>query len=96
VSAARRNSRPRTLSSDLLRFQETFEHSAGEADRLLRGAVSAQPLLTVGAAAGLGMLLGGGLPRGAITVMLGVGARMAGAWLQRELLQTSDEQENET
>jgi hypothetical protein len=95
---ARRTSRerPHTLQSDLLRLQESFEHSAGEADRMLRDAVSGQPLLTVGAAAGLGFLLGGGLPRGAITVLLGVGARLAGAWLQQEFLEPPDPQENET
>jgi hypothetical protein len=95
---AKRNAREpsRTLQADLLRLQESFEHTAGEADRKLRGAVDAQPLLAVGAAAGLGFLLGGGLPRGAVTVLLGVGARLAGAWLQQEFLEPPYEEENES
>lgn len=95
---ARKNAREpsRTLQADLLRLQESFEQTAGEADRKLRSAVDAQPLLAVGAAAGLGFLLGGGLPRGAVTVLLGIGARMAGAWLQQEFLEPSYEEENES
>jgi hypothetical protein len=91
----KKGAREHTLQADLLRLQESVEHTAGEADRKLRDAVSAQPLLTVGAAAGLGFLLGGGLPRGALTMLLGVGARLAGAWLQQEFLEHADTQENE-
>jgi hypothetical protein len=96
MSAARRNpdERPHTLQDDLLRPQTRFGQSAADADRMLRDAASAQPLLTVAAAAGLGFLLGGGLSRGALTVLLGVGARVAGAWLQQEL-EPLDSEENE-
>jgi hypothetical protein len=85
-----------TLQEDLLRLQESAESAAGEADRKLRDAVAAQPLLAIGAAAGLGFLLGGGLPRGALTLLLGVGARKAGAWLQQEFLEPADTQESES
>ncbi len=83
----------RTLESDLLRLQAGVECAAGRADRILRDTVSAAPLLTVGAVAGLGFLIGGGLPRGALTLFLGVGARMAGTWLQHEFLERPDTQE---
>ena len=86
----------RSLEADLLRLEERLAHTAGEADRALRDAVSAQPVLVVGAAAGLGFLLGGGLPRGALTLLIGVGARLAGAWLQQEFLEPPDTQENES
>lgn len=85
----------RTLQADLSRLQQSVESAVGEADEKLRDAISAQPLLTIGAAAGLGFLLGGGLPRGTLTVLLEVGTRMAGAWLQQEFLEHSDIQENE-
>ena len=84
-----------SLQADLLRLRESVENAAGEADQKRRDAVLAQPLLAVGAAAGLGFLLGGGLPRRALTLLLGVGARMAGAWLQQEFLEPADTQENE-
>ena len=83
----------RNLQADLSRLQANFEGAAGEAERMVRSTVSAQPLLAVGAAAGVGFLIGGGLPRGAITMLLGVGARMAGAWLQQEFLEHSDSKE---
>ena len=83
----------RTLEADLLRLQAGVENAAGQADRILRDAVSAAPLLTVGVVAGLGFLIGGGLPRGALTLFLGVGARMAGAWLQQEFLERPETQE---
>lgn len=83
----------RTAQADLLRLQASVENAASQADRILRDTVSAAPLLAVGAAAGLGFLVGGGLPRGALTVILGVGARMAGAWLQQEFLEHPDTQE---
>ena len=74
----------RSLGGDLARLEES-----------LREAVGAAPVLTLGAAAGIGFLLGGGLPRGALTVLLGVGARMAGAWLEQEFLERAEAQENE-
>lgn len=74
----------RSMSGDLARLEETLHEVVAE-----------QPVLTVCAAAGIGFLLGGGLPRGGLTLLLGFGARMAGAWLERELLERADAQENE-
>jgi hypothetical protein len=81
--------RVRTLRADLSRFQGSLGDAAGDVDRRLREAVSEQPVLAIGAAAGIGFLLGGGLSRGALTLLLGVGTRMAGAWLQREFLESA-------
>jgi hypothetical protein len=86
----------RSLQGDLARLQEHLGAAAVEVDRTLRDAVSAQPLLAVGAAAGLGFLLGGGLTRAAATLLLGAGARLAGAWLDQEFLERAHAQENET
>ena len=73
----------RSLSADFSRIEET-----------LRDAVDEQPVLTVGAAAAIGFLLGGGFSRGGHTVLLGIGARMGTAWFEREFLEGADAQEN--
>ena len=83
------------MLADLSQFEETLETGARELRQKLRDTVEDQPVLAVGAAAGVGFLLGGGLPRGALTLLLGVGTRVAGAWLQREFLERADAQENE-
>lgn len=87
--------RMRTLRTDLSRFQDSLEGAAGDVDRKLRDTVSEQPLLAMGAAAGIGFLLGGGLTRGAVTLLLGAGARLAGEWFQQEFLERAHAQENE-
>jgi len=87
--------RARSLLGDLSQVEESLEAAAREFHRKLRDTVEDQPVLAVGAAAGVGFLLGGGLPRGALTLLLGVGTRLAGAWLQREFLERADAQENE-
>jgi hypothetical protein len=69
--------------------------AAESGDRLLRESVEAQPVLTAGAALGIGFLVGGGLPRGAVTLLLGVGGRLAASWLSEELLARPDEREND-
>jgi hypothetical protein len=85
----------RTLQSDLARLQESLGSVAREADRRLRDLVAERPLLAVGAAAGIGFILGRGLPRGTGTLLLGAGTRLAGTWLQQEFLQRAHAQENE-
>jgi hypothetical protein len=87
--------RARSLLGDLSQFEEALETAARDLQQKLRDTVEDQPALAVGAAAGIGFLLGGGLSRGALTLLLGVGTRMAGAWLQREFLEGADAQENE-
>ena len=80
----------RTLRGDLSWLEQSLHN--GDLVQKLRGVVDERPTLALGAAAGLGLVLGG-LPRGAITVLLGFGTRMAGAWLQREFLGSADAQE---
>jgi hypothetical protein len=87
--------RARSLLGDLSQLEEALETAARDLQLKLRDTVEDQPVLAVGAAAGVGFLLGGGLSRGALTLLLGVGTRMAGAWLQREFLESADAQENE-
>jgi hypothetical protein len=95
MSAAEERHGPRTLREDLGRLQEGLDGVAREADRRLRDAVSAQPLLVLGAAAGLGFVLGRTLPRGSATLLLGAGARLASAWLEQEFLGRADAQEKD-
>jgi len=87
--------RARSLLGDLSEFEEGLEAAVRDLHQKLRDTVEEQPVLAVGAAAGVGFLLGGGLPRGALTLLLGVGTRVAGAWLQREFLERADAQEKE-
>lgn len=87
--------RVRSLHGDLSNLEESLEAATKDLRQKLRDTVDEQPVLAVGAAAGIGFLLGGGLSRGALTLLLGVGTRMAGAWLQREFLERADAQENE-
>jgi hypothetical protein len=80
----------RTLRGDISWFEESLQN--GDLVRRLRDVVEERPGLALGAAAGIGFVLGG-LPRGALTVLLGVGTRMAGAFLQREFLGSANAQE---
>lgn len=82
--------RTRTLRGDIAWLEESLHN--GDLVQRLRDVVDERPGLALGAAAGLGLVLGG-LPRGALTVLLGVGTRMAGAWIQREFLGSAEAQE---
>jgi hypothetical protein len=84
------NGRAHTLRGDIAWLEESLHN--GELLRRLRDVVDERPTLALGAAAGVGLVLGG-LPRGALTVLLGVGTRMAGAWMQRQFLGSADAQE---
>ena len=72
---------------DPAEWQSTALGAAQEADRLLHASIDARPLTTLGVAAGVGFVLGVGLPRGALTMLLGVGVRFAGSWLRQEIAQ---------
>ena len=76
---------PRTLRSDLDRLRSRVASAKDGALRVLEEAVAAEPLVATAAAAGLGIVLGGGLPRGTIALLLGTGARVAAAWLGEEI-----------
>lgn len=84
------NGRSRSLRADIGWLEESLHN--GELLQRLRDVVDERPKLALGAAAGIGLVLGG-LPRGALTVLLGLGTRAAGAWLQREFLGSADAQE---
>lgn len=83
----------RTIQSDYQRLKADVQGAAAHADRVVHDGVSAAPLVAVGTAAAFGFLIGGGVPRSALAMFLGVGARMAGSWLQREFLERTDPQE---
>ena len=89
------DARARSLLGDLSRFEEALEIATRDLEQKLRDTIEDQPVLALGAAAGVGFLLGGGVSRGALTLLLGVGTRMAGNWLQREFLEGADAQEKE-
>jgi len=75
----------RTLRSDLHRVLRELSHLTDEAQTFIRHNVEAYPLMATGAAAGAGFLVGGGLTRHGLALVLGVGARMAAGFLSDEL-----------
>jgi len=77
---------PRTLRSDLDRLHARVASAKDGALRLLEEAVAAEPFVATAAAAGLGFVLGGGLPRGAIALLFRTGTRAAAAWLGEGIL----------
>lgn len=88
--------RGRSLRGDLRWISDGAGELSARADTALREIVRTDPGLAIGAAAGLGFLVGGGIPRGAVTVLLGVGMRMGGEWLQELFLETIRDKEQET
>jgi len=76
---------PRTLRSDLDRIRSRVASAKDRALRLLEQAVAAEPFAATVAAAGLGFVLGGGLPRGTIALLFGTGTRAAAVWLGEEI-----------
>ena len=76
---------PRTLRSDLDRLRSRVASAKDGALRLLEQAVVAEPFVATAAAAGLGFVLGGGLPRGTIALLFETGTRVAAAWLGEEI-----------
>lgn len=78
----------RSLRGDLQWITDGAGDLSARADTALRELVRSDPGLAIGAAAGLGFLVGGGIPRGAVTVLLGIGARMGGEWLKELVLES--------
>lgn len=76
---------PRTLRSDLEALRCHAASLAREAERVLESATAREPYLSAAAAFGIGFLLGGGLPRGAATMLAGAGARLAAARFGEEI-----------
>ena len=76
---------PRTLRSDLARLRSQVASARSGAWRLLEDAVAAQPFTATAAAAGVGFVLGGGLTRATIALLLGTGTRAAATWLGEEI-----------
>jgi hypothetical protein len=65
----------------------TLRDDASRLGRRLRDEIEAQPMFAVVAAACVGFALGGGVSRGALTVLLGVGVRAAGSRLGEAIIE---------
>ena len=87
---------PRRLEDDLARLRRRVEAAAAEMDRALREVVAAEPHLAVAAVAGVGFVLGGGLSPRTAPLLFGVGARLAGAWLEKGSIERAHAQEDTT
>lgn len=64
---------------------EDLHKLSAELGSLLRERLESHPYLTLGASAGIGYVLGGGLPKGSPALAMVVTTRMAASWLLREL-----------
>ena len=76
---------PRTLRSDLYKLRSRVASAKDDALRLLEQGVAAEPFVATVAAAGLGFVLGGGLPRGTIALLFETATRVAATWLGEEI-----------
>jgi hypothetical protein len=75
----------RTLRSDLGRLYSRVASAKDGALGMLEQAVAVEPFVATAAAAGLGFVLGAGLPRGTIALLFGSGTRAAAAWIGAEI-----------
>jgi hypothetical protein len=67
----------------------SLRSDASRLGRRLASEIDTKPLHAVVAALCVGFALGGGIPRGAITLLLGVGARAAGSRLGESILENA-------
>jgi hypothetical protein len=77
----------RTLRSDLETLTERAKEAAQIAGETCADTVASQPYAVTAAALGVGFVLGGGVSRGATTLLLGTVLRSASALLGRRLLE---------
>jgi len=85
------DSDPRTLYTDLSHLAQRAGTATRDVERLCTATVRAQPFAVVAAAAGIGFVLGGGLQRGLVTLLLGTGVRLAASHVGERLLEYADE-----
>jgi hypothetical protein len=85
------DSDPRTLYTDLGHLARRAGTATRDVERLCTASVRAQPFAAVAAAAGLGFVLGGGLQRGLVTLLLGTGVRLAASRVGERLLEYADD-----
>jgi hypothetical protein len=70
-----------------MRGASSLRDEAARLGRGLRDQIDTKPMQAVVAALCLGFALGGGIPRGVLTLLLGVGARAAGARLSEVIIE---------
>jgi hypothetical protein len=80
----------RTLRGDWARMRDEVLDATDDARSFVGDQVEAHPLVAVGAAAGVGFLLGGGANRHSLALLLGLGARMAASFVGDELADAFD------
>lgn len=80
----------RTLRGDWRRLRGRAEELIRRGESIVEEQVDESPLLAVTVAAGIGFALGGGLPRGTWSLVLGAGGRMAASRMAQEFLSGLD------
>ena len=78
-SAARLLERGRQVERDAQSFASNMEGLVSDVESLVRSSLEARPYETLGIAAGVGFVLGGGLTIGVLGMALRAGTRMASA-----------------
>jgi len=76
----------RDLRSDVEALSETVGHAAQEMGSYVREQLRERPYAALGAAAGLGFVLGGGLTLRVGSLLFGTGGRMLASMVLREVL----------
>lgn len=84
-SAERLQGEFRRAREDTEAVVEDLRKLSAELGSLLRERLESHPYLTLGVSAGIGYVLGGGLPKGSPALAIGLTTRMAASWLLREL-----------
>jgi hypothetical protein len=69
------------LRADLQELLRDLRDGRAELGDLLAEQLGERPYVALSAAAALGFALGGGLPRGTLGLMVGLGSRAAASWL---------------
>lgn len=85
TSAERIQQEFRRARADTEAVFEDLRNLREELGAVLRERLQSQPYLTLGVTAGIGYVLGGGLPKGSPTLAMGLATRMAAGWLMREV-----------
>jgi len=75
-----------TLQQDITALSQTLNDAAQDVSTALREQVKSRPYATLGVAAGIGYILGGGLTMRVGALLLGTGGRMVTNMLLREVL----------
>ena len=80
------------MSAEVAELPDALERARETVERAMKD----DPYLATAAALGAGFLLGGGLTRSMMALLLGAGSRFVAAWLGEQILEASAPDERES